>query len=127
MQSFARHHGLESMHNNKFVRLFFSTPLHELFRLSRISIREGQSLIEALHPRYGQLYFTENLWRDDQKYGAEVLLSPGFDFDGMFDELWDQLGNGINVTAISSTYPPALRVTRLPKVDTPVFGSAPYF
>ncbi len=124
VQSYVRMHDLERVRNNQLVRLFFSTPLNQIFDASRITINEGHSIVRASHPQYGELFFTENAWGPELTRSSDFFHSFDFDFDGMFDALWEQFDHGISVTASRGEYPATLRFTRLPTIHSSIFGSA---
>ncbi len=119
---YAAQYGLGEFKSESFVRIFFSTSLHEQFTVSSIKITEHEKLIDAQGP-LGHFAFTKSNYSD--YHSSTYYMKKGLDIPRVIDDLWHRYDGRLYLKVVTDIFGRNHEeFSRFEIIDTPLFGSA---
>ena len=114
----------EDMTNAQFVDLFYSTTLRTLFEVDRLWLDGSTSILIATRKDIGTLYFIEWNYGSKHEPANDFFFSPGFNFVGMLDLLWEHYDGRMYIAMVKDGYQVKTQYSPIPKITDPLLGTA---
>jgi ATPase family associated with various cellular activities (AAA) len=122
VHQYAAQYGLEEFKNESFVRIFFSTKLHEQFTISSIKITEHEKLFDC-QGKLGHFAFTKSNY--SEYHSSTYYVKKDVDIPQVIDELWRHYDGRLYMKVVTDIFGrPHEEFSRFEIIDTPLFGSA---